>query len=199
MCPDCVNMSLYDCISGLENPENGLSKCICNTTGETRKILLSMGGFVQADRESSVDILEYVKGFCSDLSPISEREISLTHSHTPPPDLLIPESNCEMCEISQSVRCEISPDSEVEIICPSVSSPSPLPCFPKNCPVEGVCRYPTPSISPPPLLSHSPPLIRCGRLWNKPRMINASLSLSPPHCPLLRSSPSTQTVVVCKT
>ena len=116
-----------------------------------------MGGFVQADRESSVDILEYVKRFCSDLSPISEREISLTHSHTPPPDLLIPESNCEMCEISQSVRCEISPDSEVEIICPSVSSPSPLPCFPKNCPVEGVCRYPTPSISPPPSPLPLPP------------------------------------------
>ena len=103
MCSDCMNLSLQDCISGMEDPENDFSGCICNTTGETRKILLSMGGFVQSDRESSVDISNYVKSFCSDLSPIPECEIPLPHSHTPLPELFFQDSNCEMCEIPQSL------------------------------------------------------------------------------------------------
>ena len=157
MCSDCMNLSLQDCISGMEDPENDFSGCICNTTGETRKILLSMGGFVQSDRESSVDISNYVKSFCSDLSPIPECEIPLPHSHTPLPELFFQDSNCEMCEIPQSLRCEISPDSECEIICPYLSPPSPLPDFPAECPVERACVNPTPPISPPPPPPQPPP------------------------------------------
>ena len=162
MCPDCVNLSLQDCISGMENPENDFSRCICNTTGETRKILLSMGGFVPSDRETSVDISEYVRKFCSNLSPIPECEISLTHGHSPLPELLFPDSSCEMCEIAQNyrseipppLRCEISPNSECEITCPYLSSPSPIPDFPAGCPVERACVEPTPPHLPSP---SSPP------------------------------------------
>ena len=148
-----------------------------------------MGGFVPSDRESSVDISEYVRKFCSNLSPIPECEISLTHGHSPLPELLFPDSSCEMCEIAQNyrseipppLRCEISPNSECEITCPYLSSPSPIPDFPAGCPVERACVEPTPPISPlPPPPQPSPP----DQLWDTAQQAKADQCTFPFPSPL---------------